>query len=110
MPTNSPIPLSPDTPTTDQMSSPDNVNISKETNINQEPHQNFNEGDEHRSETDEEEDAIINSFRGMLNPIQYGGGDYGPPYSFSLISPERLEVRPSNFLTFSFYLLAIIKI
>ena len=32
-----------------------------------------------------------------FNPIQYGG-------------PERLELRPSNFLTFSFYLLAIRKI
>ena len=32
------------------------------------------------------------------------------PYSFFLISPERLELRPSNFLTFSFYLLAIRKI
>ena len=30
-------------------------------------------------------------------------------YSFPLISPERLELRPSNFLTFSFYLLAIKK-
>ena len=39
-----------------------------------------------------------------------GGGIMQPPYSFSLISPERLELRPSNFLTFSFYLLAIRKI
>ena len=46
----------------------------------------------------------------QFNPNQYGGGHYGPPYSFSLISPERLELRPSNFLTFSFYLLAIRKI
>ena len=46
----------------------------------------------------------------MFNPIQYGGGALWPPYSFSLISPQRLEVRPSNFLTFSFYLLAIRKI
>ena len=47
-----------------------------------------------------------------FNPIQYGGGGGAlwPPYSFSLISPERLELRPSNFLTFSFYLLAIGKI
>ena len=39
-----------------------------------------------------------------------GGGALWPPYSFSLISPERLELRPSNFLSFSFYLLAIRKI
>ena len=38
------------------------------------------------------------------------GGHYGPPYSFSSISPERLELRPSNFLAFSFYLLAVRKI
>ena len=38
------------------------------------------------------------------------GGPLWPPYSFSLISPERLELRPSNFLTFSFYPLAIRKI
>ena len=38
------------------------------------------------------------------------GGALLPPYSFSLISPERLELRPSNFLTVSFYLLAIRKI
>ena len=44
----------------------------------------------------------------QLNPIQYGGGHYGP-LQFSLISPERLELRQSNFLTFSFYLLAIRK-
>ena len=37
-------------------------------------------------------------------------GDIMAPYSFSLISPERLELRPSNFLTFSFYLLAFRKI
>ena len=52
--------------------------------------------------------AIVQS---MFNPIQYGGGGaLWPPYSFSLISPERLELRPLNFLTFSFYLLAIRKI
>ena len=39
-----------------------------------------------------------------------GGGALWPPYSFSLISPERLELRPSNFQTFSFYLWAIRKI
>ena len=51
------------------------------------------------------------SDRNGFNPIQYGGGGaLWPPYSFSLISPERLELRPSNFLTFSFYLLAIRKI
>ena len=38
------------------------------------------------------------------------GGHYAPHYSFSLISPERLELRPSNFPAFSFYLLAIRKI
>ena len=46
-----------------------------------------------------------------VNPNQYwggGGGHYGP-YSFSSISPERLELRASNFLTFSFYLLAVRK-
>ena len=43
-----------------------------------------------------------------FNPIQYGG-HYGP-YSFPSISPERLELRPSNFLTFNFYLLAVRKI
>ena len=43
-----------------------------------------------------------------VNPNQYGGALW-PPYSFSLISPERLELRPSNFLTFSFCLLAIRK-
>ena len=32
-----------------------------------------------------------------------------PPYSFSSISLERLELRASNFLTFSFYLLAVRK-
>ena len=46
-----------------------------------------------------------------LNPNQYGGGGhYGPLYSFSSISPERLELRPSNFLAFTFYLLAVRKI
>ena len=45
-----------------------------------------------------------------LTLISMGGGPLWPPYSFSLISPERLELRPSNFLTFSFYLLAIRKI
>ena len=45
-----------------------------------------------------------------INPIQYGGGGaLWPPYRFSLISPERLKLRPLNFLTFSFYLLAIRK-
>ena len=45
-----------------------------------------------------------------VNPNQYrGGGALWPPYSFSSISPERLELRPSNFLTFSFYLLAVNK-
>ena len=34
-----------------------------------------------------------------FNPIQYGGGGgIMPPYSFSLISPERLELRPSKCL------------
>ena len=41
---------------------------------------------------------------------QFSMGAILAPYSFSLISPERLELRPSNFLTFSFYLLAIRKI
>ena len=43
-----------------------------------------------------------------MNPIQYGGGGgHYAPYSFSLISLERLELRPSNFLTLvSTYLLA----
>ena len=41
----------------------------------------------------------------VLNPNQYGGGGaLWPPYSFSSISLER------NFLTFSFYLLAVRKI
>ena len=31
------------------------------------------------------------------------------PYSFSSISPERLELRPSNFLIFSFLLLCCQK-
>ena len=44
-----------------------------------------------------------------FNPNQYGGAIMAP-YSFSSISPERLELRPSNFLTFSFYLLAVRKI
>ena len=48
---------------------------------------------------------VLNS----LTLISMGGGHYGP-YSFSSISPERLEPRPLNFLTFSFYLLAISKI
>ena len=43
-----------------------------------------------------------------INPNQYGG--IMAPYSFSSISPERLELRPSNFLSFSFYLLAVRKI
>ena len=38
-----------------------------------------------------------------------GGGALSPPYSFSSISLEGLELRASNFLTFSFYLLAIRK-
>ena len=45
-----------------------------------------------------------------LTLFSIGGGPLWPPYSFSLISPERLELRPSNFLTFSFYVLAIRKI
>ena len=36
------------------------------------------------------------------------GGHYGP-LQFSSISPELLELRRSNFLTFSFYLLAVRK-
>ena len=35
-----------------------------------------------------------------LNPNQYGG--IMAPYSFSSVSPERHELRPSNFLTFLF--------
>ena len=46
----------------------------------------------------------------LLTLFSMGGGIMAPPNSFSLISPERLEIRPSNFLTFSFYLLAIRKI
>ena len=38
-----------------------------------------------------------------------GGGHYGPPI-VSSISLKRLELRASNFLTFSFCLLAIRKI
>ena len=45
----------------------------------------------------------------LFNPIQYGGGGaLWPPYSFSSISLERLDLRASNFLTFS--LLAVRKI
>ena len=43
-----------------------------------------------------------------LNHNQYGG--HYDPYSFSSVSPEQLKLTPSNFLTFSFYLLAVRKI
>ena len=39
-----------------------------------------------------------------LNPNQYGGRGIMAPCSFSSVSQERFELRPSNFLTFSFYL------
>ena len=44
------------------MSSPENVivNISNENTMENEPRQHLTEGDEPISETDEEEDAIIN--------------------------------------------------
>ena len=44
----------------------------------------------------------------FLNPNQYRGG--GEHYSFSSVSLQRLELRPSNFQTFSFYLLVVRKI
>ena len=44
---------------------------------------------------------------GPLTLLSMGGRG---PYSFSSISLERLELRASNFLTFSFYLLAVRKI
>ena len=46
----------------------------------------------------------------LLGLTLFSMGAIMAPYSFSLISPERLELTPSNFLTFSFYLLAIRKI
>ena len=48
----------------------------------------------------------------FLTLISMGGWGrhYGLPIVYSSISPERLELRPSNFLTFSFYLLAVRKI
>ena len=57
--------------------------------------------------------AVIKvSFR-IIDPNQYGGGGGGklwPHLWFSSISPERLELWPSNFLTFSFCLLVLRKI
>ena len=39
-----------------------------------------------------------------------GGGGIMPPVVSSSVSSERLELIPSNFLTFSFYLLVVRKI
>ena len=48
-----------------------------------------------------------------LTLIIMGGGGGGRAlwlsYSFSSVTSERPEIRPSNFLTFSFYLLAVRK-
>ena len=66
----SPIPLSPDTPTIYDGSSPEDdiTNTSNESIINKEPPQNLKERGESPSESDEEEDAIISRFRGLLKP------------------------------------------
>ena len=53
---------------------------------------------------------IWNINKAGLTLISMGGGGGAlcpPPIVFP---PERLELRPSNFLTFSFYLLAVRKI
>ena len=55
-------------------------------------------------------ETFFRRIRRGLPLISMGGPLWPPPYSFSSISPERLELRQSNFLTFSFYLLAIRKI
>ena len=55
-------------------------------------------------------DRLYHKLKVLLLTLFSMGGPLWPPYSFSLISPERLELRPSNFLTFSFCLLAIAKI
>ena len=46
----------------------------------------------------------------VLTLFSMGGGGIMAPYSFSSISLERLELRASNFPTFSFDLLAVRKI
>ena len=38
----------------------------------------------------------------LLNPIQDGGGQKGPPASFSPVTSTNIGFGPQNFLTFSF--------
>ena len=54
--------------------------------------------------------SLEQQFDYLFNPIQCGGGAIMAPPIVSSISLERLELRASNFLTFSFYLLAVRKI
>ena len=37
-----------------------------------------------------------------FDPIQDGGGQKGPPTSFPPVTSANVEIRPQNFLTFSF--------
>ena len=47
-------------------------------------------------------------FQGMFNPISHGGGPFRAPSGFSKFSQEVIIKWPSNFATFSFYLLDVL--
>ena len=67
LPINSPIPISPDTPTIPFTSPSDGVNIAVDTNCNKESLQKEDDKELTESEEEEEED-IIRRFRGLLKP------------------------------------------
>ena len=67
LPINSPIPISPDTPTIFFTSPSDGINIAVDTNFNKESLQKEDDKELTESEKEEEED-IIRRFRGLLKP------------------------------------------
>ena len=66
LPIDSPIPISPDTPTIPFMSPSDDVNIAVDNNSNKEPLQKEDDKELTETEEEEEEEEIIKSFRGLL--------------------------------------------
>ena len=68
LPINSPIPISPDTPTIPFTSPSDGVNIAVDTNYNKESLQKEDDKELTESEEEEEKEDIIRRFRGLLKP------------------------------------------
>ena len=89
-PADSPIPLSPDTATIYYVSSPEKAitDTPNESIISKVPPQNSKEGGESPAESEEEEDAIINRFIGLLKPTGM----------FCAICNKRTDAKTANSL------------